>query len=132
MDIMHDKPINKLAAIVTSKGVHYNSSRKPNPRVHESSTPIPVRDQTTNELKQPQWIDLTGTVKGLLTVIGVSASTKGWVSRCSCGVYCVRSSRALKNKNNSQDRCENCRGLAFVKRNYIYQSTGKSVDIKTF
>ena len=123
-------PANKTAALIMSKGFNY----KPNKKVQtiESINPLPTRPLNFKELKNKAFIDCTGMKVGRLTVIGFYLLGKGWVCRCDCGVKCVRKQKAILNKNNTQERCEECRHLAFLKRNEIWRRTGKNVDINDF
>lgn len=50
-------------------------------------------------------IDLTGTTKGKLTVVGYSS---GWIARCECGLFEVRSYKTLTTST-APDSCFQCR-----------------------
>jgi hypothetical protein len=119
-DVYTLSPINKTAAIVTSKGFSYTSSKKPgNP--WDSKNPIPI-DSTKKS-------DLLGLRAGRLLVLGYAENGNGrLVVRCDCGVYTMRKEKALKNPKNKKDRCEECRHLAYLKRDDIRRRTGREVE----
>ena len=126
----HEKPVNKTAAIVTSKGFEYVSSKLI--RIKESKNPIKLKKIPDSYFLSDSFNDLTGRRRGRLTVLGLSAVGKGWVVRCDCGVYTIRKAKAILNENNEQDRCEECRHLAHLKRNEYRLRTGKCKDINEF
>ena len=108
-------PVNKCAALVTGKGYQYIPDKKI--QTSDSDTPIPTRDATDTEKKNPVFQDLTGCL---------------WVVRCQCGTYSKRRKKAILNPENVQDRCEQCRHLAFLRRTDVYLRTGKNPDIRNF
>lgn len=117
---MNRVPVNKTAALVTGRGVHYTPKKKI--QTADQITPIPTRPVRHG-------VDLSGTRQGRLTVIGLAHRVKGrWVVRCDCGVYTLRTAKAISNPANNQDRCEHCRHLAQVKRSYHWRKTGKDKD----
>lgn len=131
MKIGNSKPINKTAALVIGKGEQYKSPKKINAK--HSYAPIKTRPITLNELNAEGFIDLTSHKVGRLTVVGLSAEKPGrWVCRCSCGMYTERKSKAIKNKNNYVDMCEECRHLVWLKRAEHYRRTGVDKDIDKF
>lgn len=116
-------PVNKQAAISTSKGTHYNSKK----------TILQVCQRDPLPTYRPKSNDLTGTRRGRLTVVGLfEGSKRYWVCRCDCGNYVVRRAKAIRNENNDQDRCDECRQLAYLQRADHYRQTGKDKDIKEF
>ena len=123
-------PINKIAALVTGKGFEYKSNKKV--QTIESNNPLPIRPLEPQELSNKNITNCTGIRVGRLTVIGRYLAAKGWVCRCDCGAYCVRNQRAILNKNNTQERCEECRHLAFLKKDDKHRRTGKDVDINDY
>ena len=130
-DLHARKPVNKTAAIVTSRGVHY----EPNKIVltNDSDLPIVTRPITKEEVKQKCFVNLTGFRVGRLSVIGPARDFNGkWVVRCDCGKYSTRRAKSIKNPENVQDRCEHCRNLAFLKRNEQWRRTGNACDINEF
>lgn len=123
-------PINKQAAISMSKGFDYISNKN---KAHlEGRNPLPIMDIPKKEKNQTKFNDLTGFKFARFTVIGRYKLGKGWVVRCNCGVYTVRSVKAINNKENIQDRCEECRHLAFIKREEVRRRTGKDTDIRDY
>ena len=120
-----DRPVNKMAARVLNKGVTFTPEKK-----------IQTQDQPTPLAMKPipkGVKDLTGNRRGRLTVIGFFDSPKIiWVVRCDCGMYTARRNKAILNKNNEQDRCEECRHLAHLKRTEVYRTTGKDQFIGDF
>jgi hypothetical protein len=123
-------PVNKTAALVMSKGFNYKSNKKI--QTIESENHLPSRPANSKDLINKSFIDCTGMKVGRLTVIGIYLLGKGWVCRCDCSVKCVRKQKSILNKNNTQERCEECRHLAFLKRDEIWRRTGKNADIKSF
>jgi hypothetical protein len=132
MDDIHARaPVNKLAALSVSKGEHFIPQKKI--QTNDSINPIALRELTSCEQKAQGFINLTGRTFGRFVVLGAAKEfNKQWVVKCSCGMYTTRSSKAIKNPNNVQDRCEHCKYLAFLKRDYHYQITGKNKDIKEY
>lgn len=130
-DLHARKPVNKTAATVTSRGVHYDPDKIV--QTNDSDLPIATRPFTKEELKQKSFVDLTGRRVGRFSVIGAARDFKGrWVVRCDCGTYSTRRAKSIKNPENVQDRCEHCRHLAFLKRNELWRRTGKHYDIRDF
>ena len=123
-------PINKTAALVMSKGVHY----KPNKKVQtiESANPLPTVSLSIQNIKNPNFIDCTGKKIGRLTVIGLYKLGVGWVCRCDCGMYCVRRQKSILNEKNTPERCEECRHLAYLKNSEHFRRTGKNSDINEY
>ena len=115
------RPVNSTAARVVSRGVHYDSSKKIVQRHWD--VPPPVRPVP----KDPSLQDLTGVKFGRFTVLGFYAEGNGlWVVRCACGDYETRRTKSIKNPNNDQDRCENCRQLVELRRRAEFIATGKN------
>lgn len=103
-NIASKTPINKTAALVTNKGVHFRPKINKNGSrlIWEIQPPIkPVPDNANN---------LVGLRKGRLTVIGIldkkllsinrKCSHSWWVVRCDCGNYSIRRSKSLLKKHN--------------------------------
>lgn len=130
-NILTRKAVNRTAAIVTGKGTHYVPNKKI--QTHDNPLPIAIRKLQPPECDQPNFIDLTGQRVGRFTVLGLALDHKRqWVVRCDCGTYSLRRAKAIKNPDNTQDRCEHCRHLAFLQRNERWRRTGKDTDIKDF
>ena len=130
IDNRNASPINKTAALVIGGGVNYEPDKKV--QTIESSNPLPTRKLTSQEFNSSTFKDCSGKKVGRLTTVGLYSLGKGWVCRCDCGMYCIRRTRAILNPNNTQERCEECRHLAFLKRNEKRRRTGKDVDINDY
>ena len=103
------EPINRLAAIVTSKGTQFKPTSKPsNYDVRDVQPVLKPWAETTGE-------DLTGRKFGRFAVVGYSAEKPArWVVRCQCGLYEFRTSKSVKNPNNDTDRCQDCRATFYI------------------
>ena len=130
IDNSNSTPINKTAALVIGKGVNYDCPKKV--QTVESKNVLPLRPALFSDLNKNGFIDCTGLSIGRLKVLGIYKNGGGWVCRCVCGTYCVRRQKAILNKNNTQDRCEECRHLAYLKRDEYRRRTGKDKDINDF
>ena len=118
MNISDRTPVNRSAALVTSKGFNYKASKKIT--CAHSVTPIPIDKKSCVHLRLR---------RGRLTVCGYLLNkTSRLVVRCDCGIYTIRTIKSITNKNNDTDRCEECRHLVYLKRADIYRRTGKWVD----
>lgn len=128
MSIYARKPVNKTAARVVGAGTSYDCPVQINEL--EQDTPIPTKKVMDN---QP---DLTGVRRGRFTVVGLYAESQPgktkWVVRCDCGRYTLRGNRAIKNAENSQDRCHHCRHLVHLKRKDHMNRYGKWPDIRDY
>ena len=114
-------PVDKTAANVIKGGVYYTPDKRI-ANVH-SPTPLPTRSMWFTEKRNPEFVNLTGTKFGQMTVIGISADHKKvWVVRCVCGKYETRSSKAIKNPNNQDDCCQWCRHLKYLQRKDAYKN----------
>ena len=119
-------PFDKTAAMVTGKGEHYEPAMKPTSRAH-SDVPLPM--VPAHKLFGTQVgiaKELTGTVFGRMTVKGLSKFKNPkkkamWVCRCACGNYEQRTAKAIRNPGNSDDCCERCRKIKYLKRRYDEQ-----------
>lgn len=130
-DIHARTAINKTAALVVGTGIHYDPKKKV--QTNDSDLPIATRPLTKAEIGQACFVDLTGARAGRFTVIGVARDFSArWVVRCDCGTYSTRKAKAIKNAENTQDRCEHCRHLAFLKRNEQWRRSGRCSDIRDF
>lgn len=131
---MKREPINRVAAQVTGKGIHWEPDKKR--LMGDSETPLPVLSRAQMDTNQRSNLDAKlGRKFGRLTVIGVAAdqgvkSTKGmrYVVRCDCGTYTYRRHKVIDNERNGIDCCDNCRHLIHLKRTEIYRRTGKDVN----
>lgn len=129
LDALH--PINRVAArVVFGKNDNYIPAKKIN--APDQDFPHPMYKNLSEFLKDPNWRDLTGIRFGRFTTIGKSIEFNGrWVVRCDCGVYSIRRGKSILNPENSQDRCDLCRHLVFLKREEHYRYTGKDLDIRS-
>lgn len=134
-------PINKTAALVTSRSKdNFRTIDRCN-KVRESDFPLP-------HLKYEEWVhekhasaktgkvsqgnlqrlmvrdrkilDITGLRVGRLTAIGLARKSKEhkhvWVCRCDCGRYVHRQRKALTKGNLYNDRCSECERLRIIAR----------------
>lgn len=117
-------PVNKTAAMVTGKGTSFE------PEMDLSS--VTRWDHRPHTYAVPKGTpDMTGKRQGRLTVVGYHGSSKNnrsspsrWVVRCVCGMYEIRAGKSLRNANNSDDRCYDCRKLQSMQRNEEYRRLG--------
>lgn len=117
-------PIDSVAARVTKKGIEY----RPDKIIKNLDSAYPI-----DTLPAPKNCeDLTGLTFGRFVVVGYHGKGGKWVCRCSCGRYAVRRAKSIFNKENTKDRCEYCRQIAFIKREEHFRRTGKDRDIKEF
>ena len=123
-EIAKRNPVNKLAAIVTSRGISFRSKKKD--LANESDTPFTL---VRMPLEQPEFKSLVGVRRGRLVVCGFIGRSR-WSCRCDCGKYCTRHTRAMKNESNDVDRCEQCRELAYLKRVDEFRRNGRNASEK--
>lgn len=131
MSVANLQPVNKTAALVTSKGTHYEMKVKSQVQEYVGPPAMIPRHKLPSALS---FIDLTGRKKGRFTVIGMAVEGRGkWVVRCVCGTYTTRSSRSIKsaetNPSAHLDACRECMNLAYLKREEIYRRTGKDTEL---
>jgi len=118
--------VSRDAALATSGGAHYVNPVKLTAPHWENQPPV-----RKPALKGPNILDLTGIQFGRFTVIGMSVdAVKRWVCRCTCGDFEVRTARAIRNPQNFGDRCHKCRNVAFEKKAYILDKTGREEDAR--
>ena len=129
---MNRAPINRVAAQVTGKGVHWDPKKKR--EAGDSDMPLPLMPMEKLDYQQrKQLAALSGKKFGRMIVIGVAAEqgskTKPmrFVVRCACGTYTYRRSKSIRNAENSVDCCDHCRHLLYLKRWEIKRRTGKDV-----
>lgn len=107
-DIYARVPVDRSAAKAVAGGVEFVCPKKI--QTADSDVPLQVRSGVIP-------VDLTGVRVGRFVVAGLSASVpKRWVVRCDCGIYSLRTAKAIRNPRNADDRCERCRYLAFLRR----------------
>lgn len=123
-DGMHRRAADKNAAMVFAGGARHEPHGKI-AQVH-SETPLPTRTIPANAPK------LIGETFGRFTVIGLHRTIAGaWVVRCSFGNYETRRAKSIRNPNNFGDRCAKCRFVAYERKNYEFQMTGRELDWRT-
>ncbi len=126
----HERPVDRVAARVVSRGESYEF--RPSAGAVNSDLPLPVRKPTVGEIATSTFLDLSGRKLGRLTVIGLSATTPArWVCRCICGIYALRTSKAIKAAA-SDACCDQCHLLAVAKRKDFVRRTGKHVECSEF
>lgn len=127
MKVGHENPVNATAARVMRGGVSYESGVQSGSTLYQG-TPIAMRAPTSLELANPAFPDLRGFKFGRFTALGMAVDhPKRWVVRCACGIYSLRSAKAIRNPSNSMDCCNECRHLLFLKREEFWRRTGRDV-----
>lgn len=106
-------PIDQIARRVTSPGVTYAPNRTAYCETWDVPPPLAPCDHPA--FSQPEFEDLTGTVRGRMRIVGylgVRSSEKGsgWLARCACGKYEVRRSKRWKRgvADGADDMCAVC------------------------
>lgn len=118
-DIYARRAVNTTAARVMAKGVHFVGDKKI--LTADSELPIKTRALPLN------MEDLHGFKFGRMVVIGVAAEVRGrWVVKCNCGVYTLRTTKAVKNRANKIDCCEQCRHLMHLKKQDAFLRMSKN------
>ena len=115
--IITSRPVNRQAAMVTGRGVHWEPAKiKISPGQVRSDAPLPTRPWPKRALGQD---NLTGRIVGRFTVVGLAADKVGgvggacWVVRCTCGAYEHRRTKALRSpKNPARMMCTHCDYMA--------------------
>jgi len=107
----HFLPINKTAALVVSKGTHFDPQIKPHCHDEREICPtLRIKWPTQNKF------DLIGLKSGWLTVVGLSEEKNDrWVCRCVCGKYVFRTAKSLRRKKDVVDKCIVCSKLDYLK-----------------
>ncbi len=117
-------PQSATAARVVSRGEHYEPAINYGDHRHSDT---PIATFALNEITNPQHLararQIIGVKFGRFTVIGYAREQNPnknarWVVRCSCGNYEIRKAKAIRNRTNSEDRCQDCRHLAYIQRTY--------------
>lgn len=115
----NSKPVDSVAnRVVYQKGC-YNQFKPTDNTVKHSSVCFPIREIPVD------CENMTGKKRGSFTVIGLYNGIEvgkrakgkkrsipkgyGWVVRCCCGKYEIRSKKAINNENNNKDCCLECR-----------------------
>lgn len=124
--ILSSRPVNKQAARVMGRGVHFVPNKKID-QSHWSAPPVTI--QVSSQASNPSFQDQSGKKFGRFTVVGYLGAGR-WLCRCSCGDYETRRQKAILNRGNFGDRCDNCRHLSFLKRRAEFDRnpSGKQSD----
>lgn len=118
-DIALKIPVDRTAAIVTGKGIHYTPIIQKDSVI--SKVPIPTRQIPESTLNTSAFTDLTGRQIGSFKVIGLSKyQKKRWVVKCVCGNYTARRSKSLLNES-TRHMCDECNHLQRIKWLYANQ-----------
>lgn len=126
-DGVDKEPINRASAMMFARGVKPDHG-KIDYRIHWEICPQIHSPQMVAKLYHIKSQDLTGRRQGRLKVVGLSKDMAGrWVTRCDCGDYEARSSKAITNPRNTNDSCSKCRKLDQAKRSHYYHMTGKEL-----
>lgn len=122
------EPVNREASLMFAKGL-----KPPSPKTGVEQweicpalhSPAMVRKLHPNK----EGVDLTGTRFGRMAVEGLSKihSPARWICRCSCGIYEIRTAKAVKNPNNGSDCCHQCRLLIEAKKHHHFHTTGREL-----
>lgn len=115
--LLASAPIDRLAALQTSKGVHWEPRVHLNPHGRRYDAPPPF---APHPVGIATFEDLSGRRCGRFTVAGylgkLNPKKKAlWLCRCACGNYETRDAKAIKAAN-PEDACEHCRYLERMKR----------------
>lgn len=120
-------PVDRVAARVIREGYKYVPDK--NVQTADQRHPHDVRNHLSIG-REHRW--MVGHRFGRMVVLGLSFETRSkhatWSVRCDCGVYTLRTAKAIRNPNNSSDCCDVCRHLLYLKRKDIYRRTGIDVD----
>jgi len=112
MNIYARHAVDGIAARVVSQGFKYIPEKKIQTADSEFPLLINERPRLPKGTKS-----LSGKKFGSFIVIGMSLEVRGrWVCRCNCGIYTLRTRRAVENLKNNDDRCEICRHKQFLKK----------------
>ena len=107
------KPVDSVAAKVTSRGTEYEFTTRGKPTKNESDTPFAIGIRYKGSIPI---LKLKGVRIGMLTVLGPSLERRKMVvCRCDCSKYVVRKLRMLKQVmvktdrySYKTDRCSRC------------------------
>jgi hypothetical protein len=126
-DKVHRDPVNKIAAMMFSRGVKAPSANMGDMTHWETCPPLHTKSKVS-EICKASGKDLTGMRLGRMTVVGLSSEISArWIMRCDCGDYEPRKAKSIKNPNNSNDCCVICRKIDYAKRKHYYHMTGKDL-----
>lgn len=129
--VVASSPVDEVARRVTSPSHVQVPENVTRAGICESDLPLPMwseHEMRSTENRNPGWPKLLrklvrqceefkGARRGRLVVQGLSRDKKHrWVARCDCGVYVVRTAKAMKNPKNTSDCCLTCRMGEYVAR----------------
>lgn len=129
---LYDTPlraVNGNASSVIGSGFKYEPSRK----IQTADQPFPFKTKPVSKSMrcQPEFKDRTGERVGRLSVYGMADVTPArWACRCDCGTHTLRTTKAVGNPSNSDDRCEQCRHLQQLQRGSTYRQTGRDPEVR--
>lgn len=109
--------MNKTAAVVTGKGIHY----EPDVNIVNAHWDVP---QATIRCPKPS-DELAGRRFARFVVVGllptkIKNSNANWLVRCACGDYETRKAKAIRNPANVDDCCTKCKYLRYLKRREVF------------
>ena len=124
MKVGHEKPVDQTAALVVSRGEHFEYVQLGS----ELCTPLPPHTKPVESDED----NLAGIKFGRLTVIGRHDAGKiRWVCRCVCGNYVLRRPVAIQAAAHDS-ACPQCYLMAVSKRNEYIRRTGKEKHTREF
>lgn len=89
----------------------------------------PEYSSPTPDLSEHPEVVVSGMKFGKFTVLKkASTGPARYACVCECGVTELRSSKAIRNKNNKYDACKECRDFVYNTRRNLYARTGVDVD----
>ena len=120
-------PIDKKAKIV-SEGVGESYDFREEKIVQTADSEMEIEFVTKPDLHHVKGREelrsiinkLVGVKFGSFTVLGLARyiakkSKAKWVVRCNCGMYTLRTAKAIMNEKNNADCCERCRHIAYIR-----------------
>lgn len=122
------KRLAEISSLTESSNDHFEEdlpfeeTKSLNPFAIESLVPLPTRLLPAGFLNE----NLAGQRQGAFLILGLSARHRSrWVVRCDCGIYALRSAKALKNPQNSLDCCTACRKNRELGRRMFFEENGR-------
>lgn len=120
----HERPVDKTAALVISRGESFSYRRS----LTSNDSEMPLE---TKEIPEGT-PDFRGKKFGRMTVIGYSATKrKRWVCRCVCGTYTLRRLEVVE-KGDEKNTCDQCNFHAINMKKEFMRRTGKHKGIEEF
>ncbi len=122
------KRLTEISSSAVTNNDHFEKSllleetKSLNPFAIESLVPLPMRLLPGGFSSE----NLVGRRQGAFLILGLSARHRSrWVVRCDCGIYALRSAKALKNPENSLDCCTACRKKRELGRRMFIEEHGR-------